>query len=119
MKKAFTFVEFLVVIGILGILVGVGATAVSREINKNRQPQVQRSKSDFAKLFNTCEKGPVRTGKKYVIHVDRTRFPQMPETVTAFDAQMAGPNWCKFWLEDGTEVETSLSNLIVTGKEEK
>lgn len=122
MKKAFTSVELILVIGIIGILFGACAIAVSMEIHKfNTQERARRSsrKSEFAKLFNNEDARPARIGRRYTIHIDRTKFPGMPETMTVYDAHMVCPGWCKFWLEDGTEVDADLANLIVMEKEEK
>lgn len=114
MKKAFTLCEFALAAGIIFGIMAAAICFFPPPSCRSRDAVARNSdKAESARLFNPGDDRPQRTGKPYIIHVDRTRFPQMRETLTSYDVHVVSNGWCKFWLEDGTEVNTSLSNVII------
>lgn len=118
MKKAFTIVEMLVVIGIMGILVGTVISAFHANEEKKRKGNPYGEFSvDRQERPVSCPKGArVVIREVYTAHIDTAKFPSFPREMTVYDARVKGPNWISFKTEDGIEVETALDNVVITSK---
>ena len=63
-KKAFSIIELLIVVAILGILVGIGGVSIKRQAKSNAMIRIKNELGDF---FRVASKRSKETRKKYLV----------------------------------------------------